>query len=231
MADSLRAQARTAGLWYLLLAVVAPLSAVYVPSRIVVAGDATATARNIVTHPSLYRAGIVGSLASNVVMLCVVASLYTLLHAVDRRLARLMVILVVSGVAIAYVVTFHQIAPLVLLSGADFLQAIPRPQLDALAYGFLRIARTGGALATAFWGLWLFPLGALVIRSGFLPRLLGLLLVVNGAAYVAVCLTGLAAPAYLGIVDRIAMPYYMIGELATIGWLVVKGAAARPASA
>jgi hypothetical protein len=231
MADSRKAQARTAGLWYLLLAVLAPISTLYVPSRIVVAGDATATARGIVTHASLYRAGIVGSLASNVVMLCVVASLYALLRDVDRRLARLMVLLAVSGVAIANVVTFHQIAPLVLLSGADFLQAIPQPQLDALAYGFLRIARAGGELATAFWGLWLFPLGALVMRSRFLPRLLGVLLIVNGVAYVLVCLAGLAAPAYLGLVNRVAMPFYLTGELATIGWLVVKGAAARPALA
>jgi hypothetical protein len=148
------------------------------------------------------------------------AGLWYLLHDVDRRLTRLMIILAVSGVAIATVVTFHQIAPLaplVLLSGADFLQPVPQPQRDALAYGFLRLARAGGELATAFWGLWLFPLGALPI--------------VDGIAYVVVSLIGLAAPTYLGAVNRFAMPFYLVGEMATIGWLVVKGAAARPVAA
>jgi hypothetical protein len=134
-----------------------------------------------------------------------------------------MVVLVSIAVAVVLYNMLARLAPLVLLSGADYLAAFTAPQREALALGFLRFHAAGAAVSMAFWGLWLFPFGILVIRSGFLPRVLGILLMIAGSAYLVSSVTALALPVYKAAVARVMMPFYF-GEVPIIFWLMWKGA-------
>ena len=189
----------------------------------IVSGDATATARNIAAAELTYRIGILGDFVTHLMFIVVVVSLYNLLKDVDKKHAMLMVLFVALGVGIALVNLVNKIAPLTLLSGADYLSVFTKPQLDALALGFLRLHSNGTNVATAFWGLWLFPFGILVFKSGFFPRILGILLIVAGFAYLTVSITSIVLPAYLPVVSQVMTPLYF-GELPIIFWLLVKGA-------
>lgn len=222
--NSTRAIARQAGVLYLLLAIMAPIHLIYIPSLFIVPGNATATAHNIVAGALTYRLGILIGLASNIGFLFLVLSLYNLFKDVDRKHARLMVMLVSVGVTISIVNLFNQMVPLILLSGADFLSAFTQPQLDTLSMGFLRLRNNGNYLAMAFWALWLFPFGILVIKSGFIPKILGVLLIVGCFAYLTLSFTSIAFPAYRQIVDQVTLPFYAIGEVSIIFWLLIKGA-------
>jgi hypothetical protein len=115
-------------------------------------------------------------------------------------------------------------AALMLARGADFLSAFEKPQRDALAVLFLHLHHQEVVAAEIFWGLWLFPLGVLAYRSRFLPRFLGVWLVINGFAYLAMSFTGLLLPQYEDMVSNITFPA-QLGELAFMLWLVIKGAA------
>ncbi len=111
------------------------------------------------------------------------------------------------------------------ITGAEYLSVFDRPQLEALALGVLTLHSAGAAVVTAFWGLWLFPFGILVIKSGFLPRLLGILLLVAGVAYLTSSVTSIVLPEHREILSRIMMPLYF-GEVPIIFWLLIKGAKA-----
>ena len=117
----------------------------------------------------------------------------------------------------------NHIAALTLFRGGDFLAVIDKNQLDALAMLFLRLHSQGNIINEIFWGLWLFPFGVLVKRSGFLPRILGVLLIVNCFAYLAQSLTSLLLPSYANVVAQWTFPA-LFGELWIMLWLLIKGA-------
>lgn len=229
--SSTKATARFAGLLYLVMGLMGWFSIMYVPRALIVRGDATATARNITDAELLFRFGILSQLVSQIIFLFLVLILYDLLKDVDRKQARLMVILVAVSVAIEIVNCLNLIAPLMLLSGDDFLSVFTKPQLDALALGFLRLRNSGINLVSVFWGLWLLPLGILVIKSGFFPKALGVLLVVACFAYVTGSITSILVPDYMRVVSRVTLPVAGIGELLMVIWLVVKGAKVPPLEA
>jgi Domain of unknown function (DUF4386) len=124
----------------------------------------------------------------------------------------------------------NEIAALTLFRGADFLSVFDKRQLDALAMLFLRVHSQGIVVNEIFGGLWLFPFGVLVMRSGFLPRILGVLLIVNCFAYLAVSLTSLLLPTYASVVNRFAI-IPETGELWIMLWLLIKGAKVEPLAA
>jgi hypothetical protein len=220
--NSTKATARLAGLLYLLFAILAVFSYMYIPAAFVVPGDAAATVRKITEGELMYRIGIAASLVGHILFIFLVLALYELFKDVNKRQARLMVVLVCVGVAAEVVNLVIRTAPLVLSSGADFLSAFTKPQLDALALGSLRLGNNLGQLLTAFWGLWLFPFGIVTIKSGFLPRILGILLMVAGIAYVAGCFVRLVFPAHFPVVSQALTPLYF-GELPIIFWLLIMG--------
>ena len=127
------------------------------------------------------------------------------------------------GVAIGLANLFNKIAPLILLSGADYLSVFTKPQLEALALGLLNLNSEGNTVDSVFWGLWLLPCGILVIKSGFLPRILGILLMVAGFAYLTSSITSIVLPAYSQVVSQVTMPL-LFGEFPIIFWLLIKGA-------
>jgi hypothetical protein len=218
----LKARARKAGVLYLVFSLVAIVGEFVLPA-FVVQGDAAATAHNIAAAEFTYRIGILTGFVTLVLFIFLVVSLYRLFKDVDGWHAVLMVLLVSIGVAISLANLTIRFAPLVFLSGADYLAVFTKPQLDALALGFLKLHGDGTTVATVFWGLWLFPFGILVIRSGFFPRILGFLLIVAGCAYVTSSVTSIVLPAYRHVVSQVMMPLYF-GEIPIIFWLLIKGA-------
>jgi hypothetical protein len=210
---------------------IAPIGLLYVPGKLIVSGNATATADNIRGSEWLLRVGIASELIHQVIVVFLVLALYRLFRAVNETLAKQMVILgALVSVPIVFVNVLNDIAALVLVSGADFLSVFEKPQLDALAYLFLRLHGQGITVASIFWGLWLFPFGMLVIRSGFIPRVFGVLLMIAGGAYLASSFATLVLPRYAPLVEKVAMPLYF-GELPIIFWLLIWGAKPRPTDA
>ena len=191
-----------------------------------VPGDAAATARNITAAEPMFRMSILLGFTTLVMFLFLVALLYKLFEGVDKGQARLMVLLVCTGVAVALANLLFQFAPLVLLGGGDYLSVFTKPQLNALALGFLRLHSNGSTVATGFWGLWLFPFGILVFRSGFIPRVLGILLMVAGSSYVVSSAMSIGFPEYRQMLWRLLMPLFF-GEVPIIFWLMIWGVRLR----
>jgi hypothetical protein len=229
--DTTKRTARFAGLLYLLIGVTAPIGLEYVPDKLMVPGDATATADRLRASASLLRIGIASELFHQVVCIYLVLVLYRLFKAVNERLAVQLVILgAVVSVPIVFVNVLNEVAALILVSGAGFLSVFDTQHLDALAFLFLRLHARGLDVAAIFWGLWLFPFGMLVMRSGFIPRALGVLMIIAGVAYLASSFTTLVLPQY----DRVVGPVTQIleiGEVPIIFWLLIWGAKTRPSAA
>jgi hypothetical protein len=222
--------ARVAGVLYLLIAITAPIGLMYVPGKLIVPGNATASANNIRASEWLLRIGMGSELFHQIVGIFLVLALYRLFKAVNERHALQMVILSLIPVPIVLLNVLNEIAALVLVSGADFLSVFDMRQLDAMAMLFLRLHSQGIIVASIFWGLWLFPFAMLVIRSGFIPRVLGVLMMIAGSGYLASAFTSLLLPQYGKLVGQIAL-VLETGELPIIFWLVIWGTRLRPSDA
>jgi len=221
---STRNPGRVAGFLYLLLVLAGPVRLIYIPSKLFVHGNATATANNIAAHELLFRLGIVSDLFCGTILIFLLLALYRLFKGVDQNLAVLMVILGgVMPALIDFVGVVSDAATLMVVRGADFLSVFDKPQRDALAMLFLRLRDHQNTAAEILWGLWLFPLAILVYRSRFLPRFLGVWLTINGFAYVILSFTGELLPQYQDKVFTISQPA-LFAEVAFMLWLVIKGA-------
>ena len=213
---------RTAALLYLLMIISAPIGLLYVPSTLIVPGDATATADHIRASEWLFRIGIGSELFHQAIAIFLVLALYRLFKSVNEQHAKLMVILgALVSVPIMFVNVLNEIAALILVNGADFLSVFSKSQLDALALLFLRLHEQGTEIVQIFWGLWLFPYGILVIRSGFIPRLLGVLLFIAGTGLLASSFTSLILPQFGFLFGQIAM-VLDFGEFPIIFWFFIK---------
>ena len=222
--------ARLAGALYAASGIPAVFSLLYVPGKLIVSGDAAETARRVLASETLFRAGMVCELVNAVMFVFVVGALYRLFRGVDERQASLMLTLFLPSVPISFLNVLNEIAALALFRGADYLSVVGEPQREALGMLFIRLHGQGINLAAIFWGLWLVPFGVLVIRSGFFPKVLGWLLLLNSLAYPATSLTSWLAPGYLGVVSRIAV-FAELGELWIMLWLLIKGANVPPSAA
>jgi Domain of unknown function (DUF4386) len=215
--------ARIAGAVYLSMVLTAPFSLIYVPSKLIVHGDATATAENILAHQTMFRLSTLGELVGQVIFICLGFALFRLLRDVNRTWAWLMVGFVLVSAAVGFLNALNDIAALILFRGGEFLTVFDKPQRDALAMLFLRLHSHGHFINEIFWGLWLFPFGLLVFRSGFLPRIIGVWLMINCFGYLALSVTALFFPDYYQAAFRYSQPV-LFGELAILLWLLIKGA-------
>jgi hypothetical protein len=197
---------RLAGLLYVLASIPGVFALVYVPGKLIVHGNATATANNIAASETLFRLGIAADLIGQALFIFVALALYDLLKGINQRHALHMLTLILVAIPIAFLNELNAIAALVLVHGADFLSLFDKPQRDALAMLFLKLHGYGFDVAGIFWGLWLFPLGLLVYRSSFLPPILGVVLMVNCFAYPVSSFTSLVLPQYEAIVSRWMSP-------------------------
>ncbi len=213
---------RRAGLLYVLISIVGFFAMGYVPNKLIVHGDAAATANNIATHEMLFRLGIAGELIGQAGFIFVAWALYHLFKGVNQRHASLMVILIVVSIPIAFLNELNSFAALVLVHGADFLAVFDKPQRDALAMLFLNLHGRGFVVCEIFWGLWLLPLALLIYKSRFMPRFLGVWLALAGFAWVILSITSTLLPQYQDRVNSYLQPA-IIGEIVFMLWLLIKG--------
>ena len=223
--NSTNKTARIAGLLYLIMAVASAFG-LNIPSGFIVRGDAAATANKIAASELFYRICVVSDLVSQILFVFLVLTLYQLLKGVNERQAALMVALVLVQVPMAFANMLVGIVPLVLLNGADYWAVFDKPQLDALTMGALTLRSYGINAIWAFCGLWLLPFGLLIFRSGFIPRILGVILIVGCFGDLAISVTSLLFPAYGHIVSKLTI--LGVGELLIILWLLIKGARVQP---
>ena len=214
--------ARIAGILYLILMVSGIFSNMFVTSSIIVPGDTATTIDNIMASESLFRSGIISWLISETVFILVVYFLYKLLKPVNENLAFLMVMFVLVAVSISFINELNKFAALLLLSGADYLTAFDVGQLHALVPLFLDLHEYVIHINSMFFGLWLLPLGYLVFKSGYIPRILGILLMIGWFGYMLEFFTFFLFPDFNAAID----PFFQItgiGEFLLVLWLLIKG--------
>lgn len=216
--------ARLVGALYMAMSIPGAISLTYFPSRFVVPGDPAATAARIESAKLLYRLCVLIDVTTGFLSLCLAVAVYQLFKDVDRTQARLVVGMLFVQAAMTFSVMMAQLAPLVVLNGASYWSAFDKPQLNALAQGFLSLRGLGIGALSVYWGLWLLPLGVLTYKSGFLPRILGVLLLIAGSAYVLSAISFFVLPAYYGTIFWGAAPVYGLGEISFIAYLLFKGA-------
>jgi len=216
--------ARMAGFLYLIYIVVSIFANVLGRSKLIVLGDAATTARNIIESAWQFRIGFVVDLVAALLFLLTAWALYVLLKQVNENLALLFLLLNLVGVAVWCVSDLFLITSQLLLSGADFLKVFQADQLQALAMLFLNIYKNGfSGIAQIFFSAWLFPLGYLVFKSGFLPKILGIILMVE-------CFGWLMYPIQFFLFPGNEVLFYLssaigfIGEFSLALWLLIMGA-------
>ena len=214
--------ARLAGFAYL-TNILAGVFAQYVRSTLIVPGDAAATAGNIMSSELLFRLGFVSDLIMVAAYLLMGVFFYMLLRPVNQSVALLMLMLNLAGVPMLGINTLNQFAPLLLLNGASYLQVFPAAQLQALVMFFLDPQNYGYLIAAISYGAYLLPLGYLVFKSGYLPGILGVLLMIASLGQLIPLFQMSLLPGY----DVITYPGLVVAVLAEFSfclWLLIKGA-------
>jgi hypothetical protein len=219
----LRNPGRRVGLLYLAFSILGVFALMYVPKHLIVDANPTLTAANIAAHETLFRAGIACNLFSETLFLWVALALYDLFKTVNRRQALLMAGLVAVSVPIAMLNEVNSFAALFLVRGTGNLLLFDQPHRDVLITFFLNLHDRGFLIAGIFWGLWLFPLGLLVFSSGFIPRLIGILLMLNGMTYVIGSFASILTPLHSHLIHQWLFPF-SFGELIFMLWILIIGA-------
>lgn len=220
--DSIKKTARTAGFLYLAHFIAFSFADNGVHSTAVGSLDVATTAHNMMASEWLFRIGFVSFLLAAVFFLLSAWALYVLLRPVNRDLALLFVLLNLGGVAIQCISQLGEFAALLLLSGADYLGAFQADQLQALAMLFLNVYQNGFMIAQLLLNLWLLPLGYLVLKSGFLPRILGILLIIDCFAMLIWFFQFFFFPGYQ-VISTLCLAEGFIAEGALCLWLLIKG--------
>ena len=213
-----------AGFLYLIYIVTTIVADVLGRSPLIVFGDATTTARNIMASEWQFRIGITGDLVSAVFFLLAAWALYVLLKSVNKDLALLFLLLNLGGVAVQCINMLNLFSAVVLLSGADYLKVFQADQLQALAMVSLYVYKNGfSGIAQIFFSAWLFPLGYLVFKSGFLPRILGIVLMVECFGWLLFPIQFFFFPGNL-VLFYLSSAVGFIGEFSLMLWLLIMGA-------
>jgi hypothetical protein len=218
-AESVRAQARRAGLLYAIPGLTVPFALLHLPRAVFVSGDPGATAERMRALRWMVQLGIAAELVNCSMMVLAMLALYRLFQRTSQPLAVTMVALFLVSIPLQLANLLNYSAALMMTSGSPTLGSFSHPQLDALAYTFMRLHSSGIVLAQIFWGLWLIPYGLVVRRSGFIPAWLGIPLLVAGVAYVAHSVTTLFFPQYGATLSPLLLALGA-GELPILVWLI-----------
>jgi len=214
--------ARIAGILYLIIIIAGALGQIFIRGKLIVAGDAVATAGNLMASQSLWRIGIAGDLLMHVFDIPVMLALYLLLKPVNKHLAMSAVLFNLIQTAVLVVNKLNLLVPLFLLGNAEYLKALEPRQLQALAYLPLKLHDYGFGIGLIFFGCVCLVQGYLIFKSGFLPKTIGVLMALAGLSYLTNSITLLLAPAYAEMVVPV-LALALLGELALSLWLIVKG--------
>lgn len=215
--------ARIAGILYLVIIVAALFGEMYVRGKLIVSGDAAATAGNIVASETLFRVGTAGEVLTCVLDVAVATILYVLVRPMNPNLALLSLLMRVTFVAVYAVSKLFLVAAAVLLGRADYLKSFEPQQLQALAYVSVRMHGYAYGLSLVFFGCSLFLVGYLIYRSDYLPAILGVLLLIAGSCYVIHSFIQILDPALAGRLFPWSLLPAFPAELGLALWLLVKG--------
>lgn len=224
--DSTKKTARFAGVFLLLMALTGGLGLFFIRSYVIVPGDAAATAANLAAAETAFRMAITGALIAQVFMFFLGLALYRLFRETDKWLATVLLASIMMTVGLGVVNQINNFGALFVLSQADFLKVFGPEQLNAIAMIFLRQANgPGQGLLEIFWVPYYFSFGLLIIRSGYLPKILGILLMLASAGFAANLLDKFLVPQfYPALFTRLAMTLSAISILPTMFWLLIMGA-------
>jgi hypothetical protein len=218
-----RVLARTAGALYLINILGGAFAITVVPAMLVVQGDAAATAHNIQAHELIYRTGLAAHVLVTVTNVPLAVIFYELFTVVNRRVALLDAFFILVATAIEAAGILNQFAALALLGGQPYSGALPAAQLQALAYLPGDLSHVDYSIHTVFFGFDILCSAYLVLRSGLLPRVIGVLLAIDGVAYLVYSFLDMLAPGFAAdLVPWIQFPA-LLGEGAFCLWLLVVG--------
>jgi hypothetical protein len=228
--NSTKKTARLAGLLWLLAAITGGFGLSYIRSKVMVPEDAAATVANIMASEFLYRAAIVGILLSQIFTFFFGLTLFRLFKGVHEALATVFLISIMMTVGIAVVNTLNHFEALLILSQADYLKAFNPEQLKAMAMTSVRLANgSGQGLLEIFWAPYYFSFGLMIVRSKFLPRVFGILLMIMGVGFATNILEKFLIPQFHPVMfTRLAMTLGALGGIPTILWLLIMGAKVQP---
>jgi len=214
--------ARMAGFLYLIYMVTTMIAQVS-RTKLIVFGDAIATAKNILASEWLFRIGFMSDVLAGILFLLAAWALYVLLKPVNKNIALLFLLLNLGGVAVQCINMLNLFSAVLLLSGADYLKVFQADQLQALAMLLLNLHKNGFMIAQLFYGVWLFPLGYLVFKSGYLPRILGIMLMVECFGWLMYPFQFFLFPSYI-VISYLSFAVGFIGEFSLTLWLLIMGA-------
>lgn len=219
--NSIKKTARFAGLLYIIMSI-SYIFGQYVRSTLIIYGDATTTASNIVASEWLFHIGFMSDLIAITLYFITACVLYILLKSVNKDIALLFVLFTLGAVSVQFINALNQFAALLLLSGTDYLTVFGAGQLNALAMLFLNLHQYGFIISQIFFGLWLFPLGYLIYKSDYFPKILGILLMIACFGHLLEFFQIFLFPNYK-VIAYPGLIAAMIGEFSLMFWLLIKG--------
>jgi len=216
-------KARLAGILYLVVIIFGVFAELYVRDKLIVPDDSAATVHNILENERLFRLGFISDLIMQVAFLLLPLPLYQLFKNVNKNQAILMVIFVIVGVAIMCLNMLHQFAAILILEKGSLLTTFSTGQINELVALFLDLQKYGYRIAQLFFGLWLFPLGYLTYHSGFMPKVIGGMLMFACFSFLLDFFLFFLLPNYDASTSSMVTLPTTIGEFSMCLWLLIKG--------
>jgi hypothetical protein len=222
MNPNLKKTARVAGLLYLINAITAAIGIIAIPGKLIVPGNVAETSKNILDNDFLFRLGIFNGFISQIVFVFLALTLYKLFENTNKNVARCLFALVVASVPVAFYIIFNQSEALSLLQN-NFMTSFEQIKIQELAMSKLQMYQNGIVLIGIFWGLWLLPFGQLVYKSGFIPKIFGILLIAGGISYLIDVTAFILVPALHDKTNILVAVTSGIAELSMVLWFLIKG--------
>jgi hypothetical protein len=218
----LKKTARLAGLFYLLNVLTSIYGMLYVSSKISMNGNSSDILNNLVQNEFLFRSGIFMRLISSIPWILLAFSLYRLLKQVNEDQAKLMFAWMILSIPIGFIAEAFNISGL-LIAKDELLKSMDIVQRQEYAVLFLKAYNHIISISEMFWGLWLLPFGLLICKSRFIPRILGILLLLGGTGYIVEWITFVLFPIYKPTVSHYTVVLGSIGEITVMLWFLIKG--------
>jgi hypothetical protein len=220
--SSPKLKARVAGVLWLLV-IITGLVAFIIRSPLMVRGNAAATTSNILANESMFRLAFVSDLVAGICYLGVTVLLYRLMKPVSGSVALLAAFFGLAGVIVGSATAITGFSTFIVLGDGQYTNTFTASQLQAMAHVFLRLDAFGFSTAMVFFGLQMLSVGILIVRSTFLPRILGLLLAIGGSSYIISSIATFLAPALGARLTPFIVPLALLGEGSLTLWLIIKG--------
>lgn len=216
-------RARIAGFFYLLCAMTGAFAEMFVRGNLIVSGDAATTAANVLAHEQIFRLGLAADIIAGACYIVVTILLYELLKPVNRTLSLLAAAFSLVGCAVGALSGVFHLAPLVVLGGKQYLNTFNTAQLQAISLTFLSLHAQGYLIGLVFFGVYCFLIGWLILKSTFLPRIVGALMALAGLCYLVNSFAHFISPAFASHLSPWILAPCGIGELSLTFWLLAMG--------